>query len=649
MKSEMSRAELIGLLRDIDGFGALSADVLDQMASTADYRDFTRGDVLIKEGDAADTLFIVLRGRFTVLLGGRAIAEISKGEPIGELAFFAGGTRTATVLAARDSAVMCLSRAAYDGLAACTPALANGILAAVSQRLARTIPATPHLRPVSGQVCAMFPGGADAVINADFVAGIRRAFVGNSQWKVIDAADCDPDLAQNKKTLIAWLDDQEAEYGNLLLICTDPQAHPVWQQVTANNSDTVMIIAPKVGEFAADDAPTAMERAIFESTLPSHLHLVLHRPKTTDTTNHTREWIKGRPTRLHHHLALESEADFARVARFVRGEAVGLVMCGGGSYGTAHLGAIKALQEQGYHFDFVGGTSVGSAMAAALALGLEPDDIMEQCEDIFLRSKAMSRLTVPRYSLLDHSRLDQAFKKHYGGFDVEDLHINFFAVSTNLTHNDITVIREGPLWQAIRASTAIPGVFPPFLREDGEVLIDGGLIDNVPIDAMRNLKAGSNVVLNFLPGKPWMVAARYEDFPTRTQALTSLVRKPKQGVARHPTAFAVLARAMVVNARKLLRQIDVGDDVLLNISVLRGMSFMDWKRGRELFDVTYDQISRMLGQNAVAPNTHGARLDRLRGVAAALDEMAQDDMAMRAPKPGTPDQPRRSTITDPTE
>ncbi|MEM6371214.1 MAG: cyclic nucleotide-binding and patatin-like phospholipase domain-containing protein [Pseudomonadota bacterium] len=644
MTSETSRADLISLLRDIDGLGALDPAILDQIARTAEYSATTRGSVLIEEGDAADTLFIVLRGRYTVLRAGRAIAEISKGEPIGELAFFAGGTRTATVVAARDSAVMCLSRAAYDALAAATPALANGILAALSRRLARTIPATPHLRPASGHVCAMFPGGAATVIEPAFVSGLRAAFASEDRWKVIEAQDCDAGLLEDAPALATWLDGQEAEHGNLLLICSDPQAHPVWQTVTANNSDTIMIAAPKMGEFTAQDGPSDLEQAIYAATLPTHLHVILYRAGTDDSTANTREWLKNRPVRLHHHLALESEADFARIGRFVRGEALGLVMCGGGSYGTAHLAVIKALQEQGYAFDFVGGTSVGAAMAGALALRLDPDEIMHQCEEIFLRSKAMSRLTVPRFSLLDHTVLDESFRKHYGLGDVEDLHLNFFAVATNLTHNDVTVIREGPLWQAIRASSAIPGVFPPFLRDDGEVLIDGGLIDNVPIGAMRALKAGSNIVLNFLPGKPWLVRARYEDYPKRMKALTTMMKKPKKGTARHPTAFTVLARAMVVNARKLLRQTNVGDDVLLNISVLRGMSFMDWKRGRELYDTTYDQISEMLAQSPDGPDDHQGQMERLRGVAAALDAVIEEQPSQKAPL-----QPRRSTITDPTE
>ncbi|MEP1353615.1 MAG: patatin-like phospholipase family protein [Tateyamaria sp.] len=643
MASETSNAELIALLRDIDGFGALAPEILEQMARIADYIDLSRGEVLINEGDAADTLYIVLRGRFTVLHNGRAIAEITKGEPIGELAFFAGGTRTATVVAARDSAIMCLSRAAYDNLAAATPALANGILAAVSQRLARTIPATPHLRPESGHVCAMFPGGAGAVISPAFVAGICASFEGEARWKVIEAGDCAPDLLKDARALAAWLEEQEAACGNLLLICADPKENPIWQRVTANNSDTIMIIAPKEGMFGPEDAPSDLERAIYDATLPAHLHVVLHRPKAGDSTAQTAKWIEGRPVRLHHHLALDSELDFARIARFVRGEAIGLVMCGGGAYGTAHLGVVKALHEHGYTFDFVGGTSVGAAMAGAIALGYDPDETMEQCEEIFLRSKAMARLTIPRFSLLDHSVLDDAFRQHFGMGDVEDLQLNFFAVSTSLTHNDVSVIRTGPLWQAIRASSAIPGIFPPFLRSDGEVLIDGGLIDNVPIGAMRSLKAGSNVLLNFVPGKPWRVRAKYEDYPTRMKALTTMMRKPASETERHPTAFAVLARAMVVNARKLLRLTDIGDDVLLNISVLKGMRFMDWKRGREFFNVSYTQVSEMLSQMK-GPDTHAGRLERLRGVAAALNAMVEE-----MPSDEGPRQPRRSTINEPTE
>ncbi|MEX0365787.1 MAG: patatin-like phospholipase family protein, partial [Ruegeria sp.] len=455
-------------------------------------------------------------------------------------------------------------------------------------------------------------------------------------WRVLRSSDRDRDTGRNLEATRAWLDQKEAEHGHLILLCTDPKDCAAWHQATANNCDTIVLVHDRRGAFSTEDAPSALERDIFSTTLPPNIHYVLTRPETEVPTQGTAAFLKDRPVGLHHHVALDAPGDFARLARFLAGEAIGLVLCGGGSYGTAHLGVIKALQERGHAFDFVGGTSVGSAMAGALSMGLKPDDIMEQCEDIFLRSKAMSRLTVPRYSLLDHHTLDAAFKKHYGAYDVEDLPINFVAISPRLTCNAVSIIRKGPGGQAIRASTAIPGIFPPFLREDGEVLIDGGLIDNVPLDAMRDLKPGPNVVLNFMPGKPWTVRAKYDDLPTRIEALGGLFRRAQKGVPRHPTAFTVLARAMVVNARKLLATIDVGSDVLLNIAVLPGMSFMNWKRGRELFESAYGQMSVALNQT----NTSGMdRLDQLRD-AACLVNAATDELV---------GQPRRETSTEPTE
>jgi NTE family protein len=628
MKDDIRRAELIELLQGIDGFSALKPAVLEQMADVAEYRDVERGELLIVEGDPADVLYIVLKGRFTVLAGPRAIAEISMGGPIGELAFFAGGTRTASVVAARDSTVMELTRSAYDALAERTPALANGILAAVSRRLARTIPASPGLRPDAGKVCALFPG-AGGTMDPTFVAGLQAAFAGDRDWRILDATSCDPDVVQDPRALAKWLNGYEDQRGNVVLLCPDPEAQPVWSEVAAHNSDSIMIVLPKSGACGPNGGTSPLEESIYQATLPSHLHLVLQRARSSDPTTHTAGYLKDRPVGLHHHLALDDPEDFDRIARYIRGEAVGLVMCGGGSFGTAHLGAIKALQEYGYRFDFVGGTSVGSAMAGALAIGLTPDDIMEQCEDIFIRSKAMSRLTVPRHSLLDHHRLDAAFKRHYGGFDVEDLPINFFAVSASLTHNDVSVIRAGPLWQAIRASTAIPGIFPPFVRSDGEVLIDGGLIDNVPVTAMRDFKPGTNVVLNFLPGKPWTVHAKYDDLPTRARALITLLSRPKEGVPLHPSAFAVLARAMVVNARKLMRQIEVEDDVVLQIPVLKGMSFMDWRRGREQFDAIYEVTSAALERIPMADTGSAAKLARLHRVAEAMVNLRDDRLGER--------------------
>ena len=614
-------SDLLQMLRAIDGFAVLDADVLQHAVELAEVLAVSRGEALIREGDAADRLYLVISGRFTVFSGAVAIAEIRPGEPVGELAFFAGGKRTASVIAARDSSVLCLTREAYDTLSAQTPALANGILAALSQRLARTVRGSPELRPSAGQVCAVLPG-ANMPLAPEFVAGLRAAFAEARDWKVLDETSR-PDVLRNDLDETArWVRSMEAVHDTLLLICADADGDPVWRKAVTNNSDTIVIAMPKGAQFGPLDVPSALERLVYQAKMEANVQLVLYRDTASDSRAHTVKWLQDRMVGLHHHVALDQPEDFNRLGRFMRGEAVGLVLCGGGSFGTAHLGGIKYLQDHGLQFDYVGGTSVGSAMAGALAMGLDPDHVMDQCEDIFIRSKAMSKITLPRYSLLDHHTLDAAFLRHYGTQDIEDLPLNFFAVATSLTDNDVRVMRHGPLWRAIRASTAIPGIFPPMLNPDGEVLIDGSLIDNVPIDAMRALKPGPNIILNFLPDKAWRVKARYEDLPTRTQVVASLFSSAKKGKPRHPTAFAILARSMVVNARKLLTEIDIEDDVLLNLSVLRGMSFLDWKRGRELFEAAYKQMDlAMEAADAAEDLSEADTIERLKVAAEHINDV----------------------------
>jgi NTE family protein len=615
----------ISLLRNVQGFSSLNESVLKKMAEIAEYQTVSRGEVLIHEGQPANNLYIVLKGRFVVLVGETPIAEISMGEPIGELAFFAGGTRTASVVAARNSNVMRLSRDAYDAMAEGTPELSNGILAALSERLIRAISSSPELRPKAGKVCSVFPGG-EATIDPRFVANLRDAFASVNGWRVIDEADCPASAATDPESLTAWLEEQETEYGNLVLLCTDPTTHATWRKVAADNSDTVLIVLEKSSDTSVATEPSQIEQGLFEATLRTNIQLALYRPEKAHPTTDTARWLDGRDVALHHHIALDSDDDFDRLGRFIRGEALGLVLCGGGSFGTAHLGAIKALLERGYRFDFVGGTSVGSAMGGALAIGLAPGKVMDLCEDIFIKRKAMSRLTVPKYSVLDHHRLDEALTHHFGAFNIEDAPINFFAVATSLTKNDVSVLRRGPMWHAIRSSTSLPGVFPPFIMEDGEVLIDGGLLDNVPVTIMRDLKPGPNLILNFLAPKPWRVKTKYEDLPTRGQAITSLVTRPKKGKARPPSVMSILSRAMVVNARKLLQQTEIGNDLLLNISTLRGMSFMDWARGRELFDAAYHQMGDAidLAEDGVITEEGATKLDRLRDAAEIINASGTD-------------------------
>ena len=609
MKDGDAHSKSAALLRRVDAFAALDEATLARVAALVEWRQVARGETLIREGDEADDLFIVAKGRFWVLSGDEPIAEIEPGEPIGELAFFAGGVRSANVVAARNSAVMALTKSAYDQISAETPALSRTILSSVSKRLMQAVPASPKLRPRTGKTMGVFPG-AGGTLEPSFVRGLVTAFDGVNGWNFVTETDVPAEVRQDASALEALLDAKEAN-ANLVLAARDPGEASVWARTVARGSDATLIVLE--GQAGADHV-SALEEELFAGVLPSSLHYAVTRPTGAIGPVGTSVLLGARPKALHHHVALDQPQDFERLARFVRGEALGLVLCGGGAFGTAHLGAIKALLEAGISFDFLGGTSVGAAMAGAISIGLAPDRVMDLCEDIFLRSRAMSRWTVPRHSVLDHRALDEGLHRHYGDVSIEDVPMNFFAIATSLTSNDITIIRDGPLWKSIRASGSLPGLFPPFLTETGEVLIDGGLLDNLPVTAMRDLKAGPNLILNFEPEKPWRVQTRYEDLPGRIGAFFQMLRPPRQETEESPTLFSILSRSMAVNAQRLIGRTDVGSDVLLNIRTLPGMTFMNWDQGRAMFEDAYQQMKVALGNDA----EEGDPIERIRRATMAL-------------------------------
>src|SRR3989344_2718075 len=128
-------------------FAGVDQAAIDALSDRAHRLELPAGNILVRQGDPADSLYFLETGRLRVLIetptGNKAVAQIEAGEPVGELAFFGGGTRTATLQASRDSVVMVLDRASYDAVVAAYPQLVPAILTAVTQRLAAVTPNTP--------------------------------------------------------------------------------------------------------------------------------------------------------------------------------------------------------------------------------------------------------------------------------------------------------------------------------------------------------------------------------------------------------------------------------------------------------------------------------------------------------------------------
>ena len=168
----------------------------------------------------------------------------------------------------------------------------------------------------------------------------------------------------------------------------------------------------------------------------------------------------------------------------------GLVLSGGGARGFAHLGAVRAMRELGVPCDIVGGTSIGAVMAMYQGLNMSVEEQIVQTEVGF---KGLMDYTLPVVSLLKGQRMSERLQRHVGDHTIEDLWVPYFCISTNLSTNDMKIHDRGLLATAVRASLALPGIFPPV--HDGEhFLVDGGVLNNFPLDVMRSRNPFGKVI-----------------------------------------------------------------------------------------------------------------------------------------------------------
>ena len=177
-------------------------------------------------------------------------------------------------------------------------------------------------------------------------------------------------------------------------------------------------------------------------------------------------------------------------ARRLAGRSLGVVLSGGGAAAFAEIGVIEVLTEAGFEFDRVAGVSLGALVGAALASGLTPRETYETFERAFVRGNPTSDLTVPAYALLRGAKTRRLIREAAAGRRIEELPRRFFCVSCDLVRHEAVMHRWGSLADAIYPSLAIPGVFPPVPTPDGRLLVDGGVIDNLPVAAMARKGKG---------------------------------------------------------------------------------------------------------------------------------------------------------------
>jgi NTE family protein len=585
-------------LASVATFRGLPAADLARLEAALQPRMIARGDALVAEGDAADALYVVVSGRFAVEIAGQAdpVTEISKGGTIGEIAFFAGGARTATVRAIRDSVVVGLSRADFDDISQRAPQIWQAITATLAERLAaetrrsnrfdpsKPTPARAAARP---RTIAIVAAGGGEVASA-FLTEFSQEAAKRSGVLFLSSRDAGHHL--NGRRIGALdateaLNDLESRHETLVFIA-DADLSP-WSEKAIRQADEILIVADNT-RGPIGSAVRLSEIEAFAASLPRPPRrrlAILH--ARTHVVQGTRHWLAYRTPAPHHHLAVGDARDVARLWRFITGEALGFVACGGGAYCATHIGIYKAFRERGVTFDMLCGASGGAAMAAAFAENAPPDEIDARVHRMFIEGKALARYTLPRYGLLDHTHFDQHLRAAYGAGHIEDLWKPYFAVAADLANSTLAVLDSGPVWKAIRASSAIPGLLPPFYTDDGRMLVDGSVIANVPLAAMHQAKRGPNVVVSFHQPGAARTAVDYDALPNRGDLMRRTLNPfASTPLPEAPSAATVLVRSLMANRSHFEEELGPGDWLMLPPTPA-DMGALDWRRHSALVEAGY--------------------------------------------------------------
>ncbi|KAE8442102.1 phosphatidylcholine and lysophosphatidylcholine phospholipase [Mollisiaceae sp. DMI_Dod_QoI] len=503
------------------------------------------GQVIYHQGDDSDAIYIVLNGRLRLVknneeAGMKVVGEYGQGESVGELEVMTESVRPATLHAIRDTELAKFPKTLFNSLAQEHPGITIKISKIIASRMRalvedpvfiqgkektttatnKKVSSTINLRtvailPVTAGVPVIEFGSR--LMSALSQIGAPNGVTSLNQAAILNHLGRHAFSRMGKLKLSQYLADLEEKYGLVLYIAVG----------LAEGS-------PAIGEY---------ERFLLGMKTTARKELVLLHADRFSPPGLTRAWLRNRVwiNGGHHHVqmafrtssvpvhpqtrkfgsalkqrvqVLQAEiqkytsrrvrqtplyssespfkGDFHKIARRLCGKSIGLVLGGGGARGIAQVGIIRALEEAGIPIDIIGGTSIGAFIGALYARDADVVPMYGRAKKFAGRMASMWRfaldLTYPSASYTTGHEFNRGIFKTFGNTQIEDFWLEFYCNTTNISKSRSEIHTSGYAWRYVRASMSLAGLLPP-LCDEGDMLLDGGYIDNLTVSHMKSLGA----------------------------------------------------------------------------------------------------------------------------------------------------------------
>ncbi|KZT08570.1 patatin-domain-containing protein [Laetiporus sulphureus 93-53] len=536
---------------------SLLSPIVLHIDGSLDWMQVDAGQVLWRPNDTSDSFYIVINGRLRAIVdkegGGISIlAEYGQGDTVGELDVITGSPRRNTVHAIRDTELIRMPRTLFNAISSRNPRATAQILQMIASRVrteVESFKSTPMELSRSNtnlKTVAVLPVSRNVPLDA-FARKLHTTLESiGAPTSYLNQASMSNHLGRHafskmgKLKAAGWLTEQEQKY-RLILYVADSAVSSSWTQTCIRQADCVLVVGmgddPSIGEY---------ERLLLSLKTTARKELILLHPDRSVVPGSTRQWLKNRPW-VHQHFHVElpglmasvpraaaahqdpaaitalrtlrdkvqsgikkyrqgtSEprpqrsphtSDFARLARRLCGKSVGVVLGGGGARGISHLGVLRALEESGIPIDLIGGTSMGAFVGGLYAREGDAISSAGRTKQFSSRMgnvwRMLSDVTYPIVAYTTGHEFNRSIYKAFYDLHIEDMWLPFFCNSTNINTSRMEIHETGFAWRFIRASMTLVGLLPP-LCDNGNMLVDGGYIDNLPVSAM--LAMGASAVI----------------------------------------------------------------------------------------------------------------------------------------------------------
>lgn len=530
----------------------------------------TKGALLFQEGDPAPFAYVVESG-ILGLYAGKLEPSTSffrkalSGDLVGEYGLLCDQPRSASAVALTDVTYLRFSKSDLEQMLFADHDLQSRFISSLAE--AASIGRDPRKPPLHTIVLHNASPGSPLI--AEALAGLSKQLLVVGQGRYDLAAVADLEHYSDEEALHEWLTDT-IQARELRIVVTRGRS-----TISERNSvliDRLLILGD--GSAAEAELPTSIEpKAILVRLWPSHQQRCFS--QIWSGGDNLRHVVNLRPAEVSHQQ---------RLARLLLRIPNILVLGGGGARGFAHVGALAAMEERAIDdIDMVMGVSIGSLVASLYAFGLTAQEIFEHLERVIIRSKPY-QLTFPRDSLFTLANSRREIGNFFSPCLLQDSWLNLQCFSTNLTGNVLHTWKQGNIATAVIASMSVPGIFPPVDDGQGNLHVDGGILNNLPVRAARNLTDGRVIAIS--------LSSSAEPAPPNGQ--------PAPVPARSPSLAAIIIGSMMCASQAETKAQERLADMILKPEI-GGYSFLEWKSYRAIYDAGYSYtLEQLRAANSLA-------------------------------------------------